>query len=148
MPHTEPAAKVDDPGRPAELLAAARAELDETVDRRQAFVDARELRPDVHVDPCGVEAPARGCDGCKRLVGVEAELRLGVGGLDRFVRLGLDAGCQANENALDARVACPLDLVRSVEDDDRVGTGPVEERNRRQAGGRMSTPKAAWKRAL
>ena len=92
MPDREPAAEVEHARRPVEFCAASQRDVDQPLHREQALGALRELRADVDVQACDVEpCRSRVADGSDRVVGDEPELRLGVRGLDRTMRLGLDA---------------------------------------------------------
>ena len=83
---------------------------------------SRELRADVDVQPVDVEPAARArARRLERVHRAEAELRAVVAGPDRFVRVGLDAGRDADERTPDARSGGALRLVRRVEHDERAG---------------------------
>src|SRR6478736_5648161 len=98
MTNSEAAAEVEDARRPAQLLPAVRRDIGKPLDREQALRASRQLRADVHVEPGDVEARGEGVpDRRERVVGDEPELRLGMGGLDRTVRLGVDARSNSDE---------------------------------------------------
>jgi len=120
--YAEAAAQVDQPRRPAEPLAAAPAELDESVDREEALVRAVELRADMDMDADRIQTCLLGGhEGCERLLGVEAELRPVVRGLDRLVRVRLDAGREPDQYAADGGSVRSFDLLHRVEHEDRAG---------------------------
>ena len=97
-------------------------DVDQPLHGEQALGAARELRADVDVQPCDVEPcrprVAHGGDG---VVGDEPELRLRVRGLDRPMRLRLDAGSDTDQNRCDAGRPRTGGFVERVEDDQRAG---------------------------
>jgi hypothetical protein len=119
--HAEPAAEVDEPRRPAQLVAAASAERKEPVDSEQALVGASQLRSDVDMDAEWLEPVERRLERRERLLWVEPELRLVVRGLDRLVRLRLDSGCKPHQHAAHADLTGSGDLLGRVEHKQRVG---------------------------
>ena len=124
MADPEAAADVDERRRPVELVAAARGELPELGDRLQVRAAVGELGADVHVQPFDLEpGRARRGDRDERLVRVEPELRAAVAGADRLVRLGFDAGRDADEHAADAGLGRARRLVERVERDERARLG-------------------------
>ena len=124
MPHAETAAHVDHFGRPAQLVAAARGEAGEQLDREQVRVRVRELRADVDVQPLdGEPGFARPPDRFERVVCIEPELRPEVSRADRLVRLCVDAGRDAHEHASHPGLRCAQRLLERVEHDERVELG-------------------------
>ena len=87
--------------------------------REQAFRRAHELGADVDVQtddlqPCSCASLDRG----DRVVRDEPELRIGMCRPDRVVRLRLDLGRQAHEDACDTCHLRPRDLLERVEHDE------------------------------
>src|SRR5207237_566862 len=76
VPDPGAAAEIEEPRRPAELVAAAAAERGEAVDGEQALVRARELRADVDVQADRIERLERVAQDVERAVEVDAELRV------------------------------------------------------------------------
>ena len=72
----------------------------------------------MHVQAEALGQPAQRLD---RVVRRQAELRAVVRGLDRLVRVGLDARRDSDQAALRAERACALELVERVEHDQRAG---------------------------
>ena len=125
----EPAACVDHGRRPAQLRPAFGGEAGEPVHGEAGRRDVEELRAEVHVQAFDVQLElACLLDQPERLVRRQAELRAAVAGLDRVVRVGVDARRHPHEHALDARGRGPQGLVRGVEDDQPdVGFGRAAE---------------------
>ena len=111
--HAQPAADVEHARSP---VRAAPRDVDQPVDRDDAFVRPRELRADVHVQSHDVEA-CRRClrDARNGVVRREPELRLGVSGANGVMRRRLDARCQTDQNRSHTRGSCTVDLLERVQ---------------------------------
>src|SRR5580765_1704543 len=124
MTNSEAAAEVEDARRPAQLLPAVRRNVGKPLDREQALRASRQLRADVHVEPGDVEPRGeRVSDRGERVVGDEPELRFGMGGPDRTVRLRVDARSDADEYGSNAGRFRPRNLVERIDDHESPGLG-------------------------
>jgi hypothetical protein len=124
VPDPEAAADVDRPRQPVELVAAAVGELREQRHREQMRAHVGELRADVDVQALDVEPGGKcGADRLDRVVLVQPELGAAMAGADGLVRLRLDAGGHADEDATHARLGGTRGLVERVQHDERPGLG-------------------------